>query len=150
MNARPQIDEEIHFETGNRPQIADGIYLARYTHHETGFCFGTAKVYLWFKIVSPGSCFDVSVYRAYRAIKIKGKPKRNGGFTVKRGSDLYLDLVRLLDMRTRPDRVSATALAGKAYSIKTRTVTKDYRQRALPEWDRYSVVDSIVRAETSN
>ena len=59
------------------------------------------------------------------------------------------DMVRALDVKARPDRISATALANRVWSIRTRTVTHDYRQRAIPDWDRYSVVDTILRAETS-
>jgi hypothetical protein len=35
-------------------------------------------------------------------------------------------------------------LRGKILRLKVRTVTKDYRQRDLPEFDHYSVIEDIT------
>ena len=141
--------DDIRFESPERPTFPDGDYSAIYTHHETAFVFKTPKVFVWFRIVSSGPAHNAMVYRAYRVRSLTGKARRNGGFAVKRGMEFYSDMVRALDVRARPDRISATALANKVWCIRTRTVTHDYRHRALPDWDRYSVVDTILRAETS-
>ena len=88
------------------------------------------------------------VYRAYRVKLLTTKQGRNGGFKASRGSDIYHDLGRILDIRLRPDRVSASALRGVVCGVRIRTVMKDYKQRPLFEWDQYSVIDKLLHAET--
>ena len=140
---------EITFDTSNpAPIIAPGTYEAVYVHHETKYIFQSPKVFVWFRIVSPGPAFDVLVYRAYRARALTTKAGRYGGFKVARGSDIYHDLGRILNTRVRPDRVSAIVLRGAVYRIKVRTVTKDHKQRPIPEWGQYSVVDQLLHSET--
>lgn len=143
------IEGEIAFDTTNRaPSIAPGRYEAIYTHHETKFIYQCPKVFVWFRIVSPGPAFDTMVYRAYRVRALTTKQGKNGGFKASRGSDVYHDLGRILDIRLRPDRVSATALRGVVVSVSVRNVVKDHKQRPLLAWDQYSVIDKLLFAET--
>lgn len=140
---------EIVFDTTNRaPLIAPGDYEAIYIHHETKFIYQCPKVFVWFRVVSPGHAFDTMVYRAYRVKHLTTKQGKNGGFKASRGSDIYHDLGRILNIRLRPDRVSASALRGVVCSVRVRTVERDYKQRPLLEWDKYSVIDSLLHAET--
>jgi hypothetical protein len=140
---------EISFDTSNRaPLIAPGEYQAIYVHHETKYIFQCPKVFVWFRIVSPGPAFDVMVYRAYRVRALTTKQGKHGGFKASRGSDIYYDLGRILNIRMRPDRVSATQLRGVVCGVRVRTVTKDHKQRPIPEWDHYSVIDDLLHAET--
>ncbi|MCA2997672.1 MAG: hypothetical protein ING75_03625 [Rhodocyclaceae bacterium] len=53
-----------------------------------------------------------------------------------------------MDVRIRPDRASATALRGVVIGVEVRTVVTDYRKRPLREWQRYSVIDKLLFAET--
>ena len=143
------IEGEIIFDTSNRaPLIPPGDYEAIYIHHETTIVFKCPKVFVWFRVVSPGPAFDTMVYRAYRVKKLTTKQGKNGGFMPSRGSDIYHDLGRILNIRLRPDRVSAAALRGVVCSVRVRTVEKDYKQRPILEWDRYSVIDKLLHAET--
>jgi hypothetical protein len=129
-----------------RPLLPDGKYEAAYLGHETAFVFQNAKVFLRFCIVTPGDYFGMEVFRAYRANRLVGKPCKNGKFKLRRGSDLFTDVARLLNVKARPDRISLQSLKGETWVIKTRTVVADYKQRPLPEWARYSVVDEILGA----
>jgi hypothetical protein len=140
---------EIVLDYENRaPMITPGEYQAIYTHHETKFIYQCPKVFVWFRVVSPGPAFDVMVYRAYRVRALTTKAGKHGGFKASRGSDIFHDLGRILDMRLRPDRVSARALAGVVYRVAVRTVVKDHKQRPIPEWAQYSVIDKLLSAET--
>lgn len=130
-----------------RLNLPDGIYEAAYLGHDTAFLFKTAKVFLRFRIVTTGPFHAVELYRAYRARALVGRPGKGGRFKLARGSDLYYDLGRLLHLRARPDRISLQGLLGCIWRIRVRTVTTDYKQRALPEWDRYSVVEEILGLE---
>jgi hypothetical protein len=140
---------EIVFDCANRaPLIKPGDYDAIYLHHETKFIYQCPKVFVWFRVVSPGPAHNVMVYRAYRVRALTTKQGKNGGFKASRGSDIYHDLGRILNIRLRPDRVSATALRGVVCSVRIRTVNKDYKQRPIPAWDQYSVIDRLLHAET--
>lgn len=130
----------------DKPLLPDGRYEAAYLGHETAFVFQNAKVFLRFRIVTPGEQFGMEVFRAYRATKLVGKPCKNGKFKLRRGSDLFTDVARLLDIKARPDRLSLHSLKHKVWLIKTRTVVADYKQRPLPDWARYSVVDEILQS----
>jgi hypothetical protein len=145
----PDPDEEaIEFGGDDRVRIPDAEYSAVLVYHETSFIFRTPKVYLWFRIIDPGPLFEVMVFRAYRVKRITGKPKRNGGFKLGRGSDLFMDLVRLLGIKSRPDRISPRELRNRIWRIRTRTVKTDYAQRALVEWQQYSVVGKLLRSDS--
>lgn len=135
--------------SGLPPTVPDEIYSAIFTHHETAFVFRTSKVFLYFRIIDPGEHFGKILYRAYRAGALKGEPRRNGGFKLRRGSDLLSMIFRILEIsKARPDRVSLHEIKNCVLKIKTRTVTKDYQQHALPECMRYSVVADIIEKTT--
>jgi hypothetical protein len=143
------VEGEITFDTSNRaPLIPPGEFQAMYVHHETKFIYQCPKVFVWFRIVSPGPAFDAMVYRAYRVKALTTKQGKNGVFKASRGSDIYYDLGHILKIRMRPDRVSATALRGVVCSVRVRTVTRDFKQRPIPAWGHYSVIDQLLRAET--
>jgi hypothetical protein len=143
------------------PLIPDAVYEAVLTHYEGCVMHSwknAAKVYLHFKIVTPGEHFGTRVYRAYNVRRLRGKvgkvgtPQKNCGFAVGRRSELLRMLVRVLDLRIRPDRVSLLKLKGSVLRIRTRTVTKgaaeDGRQIELPAALRYSVVADILGKNT--
>lgn len=142
---RQEPDCDIAVDPGtNTVLIPNGCYRAIFIHHNTKFMFNSWKVFLWFRIVELGEHFGKEVYAAYRAdISKAGKLK------IGRRSNLFVMLGRVLEIRLRPDRVSFRDLKHCVLLISTRTVTKDYRQRLLPEWERYSIVDDVLRKETS-
>lgn len=146
MEAHNHDGWDVELIEDNRPLLPDGRYEAAYLGHETAFVFQNAKVFLRFRIVTPGTYFGLEVFRAYRATKLVGKPCKNGKFKLRRGSDLFTDVARLLDVKARPDRLSLQFLKHQVWLIKTRTVAVDYKQRPLPDWARYSVVDEILQS----
>ena len=97
-----------------------------------------------FRIIEPGEHYGKLLYRAYRVKALRGKPGKNGGFKCTRHQELFKMLVRVLDLKSRPDRISLNQLRGKVLKISIRTVKQDYRQQDLPEFCWYSVVDDII------
>jgi len=140
---------EIELVDKIRPLITDGKYSARYIYHETAKAFNEDKVYVYFDIVDPGENFGIRLYRAYRVNSLIGQPRKNGRFTVKSRSELFLTLCNLFGERKsfRPDRISLCDLKNKIISVKVRTVVKDYKQRKLPECLKYSVIDKLIEIE---
>lgn len=148
-HARGQRDADawdIEVAESAHPRIVDGDFEAVFVRHETALLFKTGKVFLWFRIVAPGPHFGVEICRPYRCREIIGRPGKGGRFKLNRGSDLFKDLARLLDVARRPDRISLHDLRGPVWVIRTRTVDHDHRQRPIPEAARYSVVSEILHA----
>ena len=137
-------DDEIAV-TGFHPLLPEQFFEGRFVGYSTLFIFGTAKVVLAFEVTEPGEYHGARLIRAFRVRKIKGRPRPDGKFVLHAGGDLYRTLVRLLDIRARPDRITLRPLRHMLFKIKPRTVVVDSRQRALPEGSRYSVVDEIER-----
>jgi len=134
--------------THYKPRVPDGEYRAVMLGHQTAFVFRTAKVFLRFRIIDPGPHFETELFKAYRVHKLRGKPGPGGQISLRPQGELFTDLVRLLHIRRRPDRMSLRDLKGCVWKVRTRTVTVDYQQRPLPEWMQYSTVDEIIQAET--
>ena len=128
----------------DEPLIPDGEYEAVMTHYETGYVFKTSKVFLHFRITTPGDYHGYSLYRAYRVKALKTKAGKSGGFTLNKRSDLLLMLVKVLGLNPRRDRPSLQPLKGKLLRIRSRTVKTGSKQQPLPESLWYSVVDDVL------
>lgn len=132
------------------PLIPEGHYLVSYSHHETKRLFKTPKVFVHFKIVDQGPYFGIQIFRAYRVNEIVGKERKNGRFKLKSRSELFLALCGLHDRKLRPDQISIRPLKNSLIKASVRTVSKDYKQRTLPECLRYSVVDKLIGLEVGS
>jgi hypothetical protein len=128
---------------GHKPMIPPGDYLARFIGHETAVLFAKAhKVALQLEICE-GPYQGIRLMRYFRVKQLVGKPGKGGKFKLAAGGDLYRMLARVLDVRTRPDRISLRDLKTMLFKIRVRTVTKDRDNRPLAEGVQYSVIDSI-------
>jgi hypothetical protein len=125
------------------PLIPDGVYEATLIAHETAFFGRSAKVYLRMRLVCPGEHHGKELYRAYPVKALVGRPAKHGRFRLSKHQLLFKTLCRLLNLKSRADRISVQGLKGRVLRITTRTVKKDYRQVEHPQFCWYSVVDSI-------
>jgi len=130
-----------------KPHIPAGEYVASFSHYETKRIFKTPKLFLHFEVIGPGPYCGTKLYCVFRASSLVGKEGKNGRFRVRTRSELFLTLCRLQPDTFRPDRISLRGFKGALFRVRVRTVEKDYLQRALPEFLRYSVVDSILSIE---
>ena len=135
----------------HRPLILAGDYKAMYIRHEVAELRRfdkQAKLFLWLRIVDPPHV-GLELYRSYRIAKIIGKSR----FVMRRESDLAHMLSKVLGIHRRPDQVSLRTLKGRVLLVKVATVTHGMRgwpprRVELPEWQHYSVVRDVLRAET--
>lgn len=133
--------------------IPEGEYQAKFTGHDTSYVFKTPKAFLHFEIVDPGEYCGAELFRAYRVAALIDKPRqgessvRNGKFKLKARSSLFEMLCRVLDIQTRPDRISVRDLKNHVLKIKVRTVTTNYRGKPLPGFLQYSTVDEVMGIE---
>ena len=125
------------------PKIPEGLYKAVFVRAETAVVFKCPKIFLYFRIVQMGSFYETELYRPYRVYAIAGKG-RSTKFTLKPRSELLRMLRRISGSPVRRDRASLSVLRGKVLQIQVRTVTKDYRQRVLPDFDQYSVIEDVI------
>ncbi|HKQ22896.1 MAG TPA: hypothetical protein VJT81_00455 [Burkholderiales bacterium] len=149
MSALPKLavvsNDDIQIDYGTEVLIPDATYEVVYQGHKTALVFGKhPSVSLRFRIITPGEYFGKEIARHYRVAKLKGEPRENGAFTLRRNSLLFLELVRLSDFKQKPSRISLSVLRGCAFEVSTRTVKKSWhKQTKLPIWLQYSVVDRI-------
>jgi len=128
------------------PLIPPGRYQAVYQHHETALFSKPPRVYVHFRIVG-GEHDGARLYRAYRVERLNGRGRKNGTFKVRHTSELFRQFVRVTGGSERPDRIALSRLRSCVLLVSVRTVETDYRQRALPEALRYSVVDEMLSVE---
>ena len=60
------------------PLIPSGRYSVTFLHHELGMAFKVPRLFLHFRIVTPGNCFGATVYRAFRVRSANVKKKKGG------------------------------------------------------------------------
>ena len=124
-------------------RLPDGQHLCKYLGHETVFLFKSGKAILNFEVTQGEPHAGTRLIKPYR-VRLNGRPSKGGRFELGRSSELLRDIVRLNDMKIRPDRISLQFLARSLWVVQTRTVERDYQQRPIPEPLRYSVIDTIV------
>lgn len=136
--------QPIKIEGREWPLISPGEYEAAFLHHETdNKAFGGApKLYAHFSLIDPGVMGKV-LYKAFNVKSLKGKPGKNGKFTLSHRQDLTF-LLCDLDHKVRLDRVSLHMLKEGTWRVRVRSVTRDSRQRSLPPQLQYSVIDTVL------
>jgi hypothetical protein len=158
VSAAPQLhavesdDAELVLDArDHRPLIPEGEYKAVYVRHEVAEVRRfdkQPKLFLRLRLVDPPHV-GLELYRSYRITKIVGKSR----FVMRRESDLAHMLSKVLGIHRRPDQISLKSLKGRVLlvrvgSVKTGTRGWPPKRVELPEWQHYSVVRDILRAET--
>ncbi len=135
---------QIEIDWGESLLIPAGEYQAVYvTHEATNGSFGH-KLKVVFRIVTQGPYFETLIPAWYN-IKDGSTGKRCGSkIKVARGSKLTSELLKVLQIKTRIDRLTPAMLRNYLLLVKVRTVLTDSRQKKLSEPQQYSIVDSLV------
>jgi len=105
------------------------------------------KLKLIFRVLDMGPHFGVHLERWYNVARHIGKRGRSGGFKVGARSDAYREFCSLITAPMRPDRVPLGNLKREIVIGRVRTVTKDRKQRDIPEAAQYSVIDELLRVK---
>ena len=139
-----QTDPEFFIDTKYLPpKIPEGVYEGVFVRQEMAVVFKCPKIFIYFRITELGHYHGIELFRAYR-VNAKSKPGKSPKMTLKPRSELLRMIQRVSGDKIRRDRASLSVLRGKILRLKVRTVTKDYRQRDLPEFDHYSVIEDIT------
>ena len=139
-----QADPEFLIDTKYLPpKIPEGVYQGVFVRQEMAVVFKCPKIFVYFRITELGQHHGVELFRAYR-VNTQPRPGKSPKLILKPRSELLRMIQRLSGEKVRRDRASLSTLRGKLLKITVRTVTKDYRQRDLPEYDQYSVIEDIT------
>lgn len=115
--------------------VPEGRYEVSFVRAQKHKQFGGTKLYITFKICSPGPYFGLEIFRAY-----------NFSDRLTRGLDLYKELTLIYGKRLRKNtKLSIELFEGKVLEVSVRTVKQNRKQADLPEHLQYSVIDRIVR-----
>ena len=126
--------------------VPDGEYTVAYLHHKTWLFKGKyPKVTISFAIQDYGEFHLRQINAYYNARKLKGKPSKNGHFSIGWKSDLMLDYSTLFGSPERNDRISMCRFKNCLIQVRTRVVKRNREQREYPEGMQYSVVDRLLK-----
>ena len=131
------------------PLVKPGEYQMVYVTRSTTYVYKTPKLVIRFRIVDSGEFFGVELERWYNCKRLIGKPGNNGGFVPPRHGDFLLEYTTLfptaLTRDCRLDRISFTPFKNSILTGKVDTVTRNSKQRELPQTLQYSVVRELLK-----
>lgn len=123
------------------PAIADGEqYQVCFIRAEKTHQWGRPKVFLWFRLVTPGEWCGEEFFMACNvASNCRWGPSHKywQAWTLASGQ-----------RPKRGDRMSIKIFKGKVFRARIRRVTKTAKQTARPPELQYSVVDQLLEVET--
>jgi len=129
---------------GDSPLIPPGEYQAVYVFHETTKGSFGIKLKVVFRITSQGEYFETLIPAWYNIIDGSIGKRKSGKIKVARGSKLTSELLKVLQIKTRIDRLTPAMLRGYVLIVNVRTVKTDSRQKKLTLPQQYSVIDSLI------
>jgi len=128
------------------PCIPSGKYRLAFDYFETAKMFNHDKLVLSFKVIDFGDAFETPLKRFYNVDHLKGKPQKNGNFKATKGGDFMIEYLTVFPnyVPSRLDRINMEVFKDKVIIGKVKTVTKNNRQRQLPEPMQYSVIEQLI------
>ena len=123
------------------PLVPDAEYQIGFIRAERGHFENRERIFLWFRIVTPGEYFGTELYLVCPC-------PTNGRKIFGLGSKLVAAATVALGQRPkRRDRLSTRMFAGKVFLARTRTVTLDHKGKQRPREDHYSVLAELLCVE---
>jgi hypothetical protein len=122
-----------------------GIYEVTLHKHWKGILYGKSpKLILVFRILDIGPYFGKHIYRCYN---IKGLTKRKEIIPKGWHSDFVREYSRLFGVPRKLRNIGVEQYKNKVFSCRPRTVTKDRKQKPLPDALHYSVIDELLEVK---
>lgn len=125
-----------------RPLIPEGIYEAVCTAYEEAFVFGkTLKLFLHFKIITPGEHLGTTLFMAFNI----GKHRK-----LALGSRYYKYWL-MMNGWQRPSRnakMSPRIFLNKSYEVFVKIVKPELNGIEMPANCHYSIIEQLVRVNT--
>lgn len=115
-------------------------YEASYVRCEKGNVKGDEKLFIHFKLLTPGPWFGETFFMSCKVV-------RNGKWTP--GSKFYAMWTLANGKQpNRADRMSTRVFRGKIFRVRIQTVTNTAEQKARPPELRYSVIRELLELKT--
>ncbi|WP_447983229.1 hypothetical protein [Nitrospira sp. Nam74] len=115
-------------------------YEVAFTRAEREWMWGQEKLFLWFKIITPGPWLGAELYMACNAAP-KGRWTPSYKFWC-----AYV--LAHGDRPNRADRISTAVFRGKVFRARIRTVKKTAKQSDRTPAQQYSVIDEVLERLT--
>ena len=130
------------------PLVAPDIYRLRFVGYRTALVYRKApKVALLFRIIDQGEYYETEVSRWYNVKRLMGKPGKSGKFQIGRYSDFLREYLTLFpDAANRLDRISFKPYRSNVITGRIETVTRNAKQKPLPELMQYSIIRELLEA----
>lgn len=129
-------DIEFPFSSEIPPLVPEGPYDLGFVRPQTKRMFGGERLFLWFRIVTPGEWCGRELYMTCTVAP-------NGKWTP--SHKYYLAWVLATGNRpNRRDRLSTVVFRNKVFRGKVRPVTKTSKQSPRTLEQQYSVVEELV------
>ena len=123
------------------PLVPEAEYHVGFVRAEKGQFKNRERLFIWFRIVSPGEHFEKELYLVCPCPSNRGNVFGHGSKLVEAAT------VALGHTPTRRDRLSTRMFRGKIFLALTRTVMRDYEQELRPSNSRYSVIKKLLSVE---
>jgi len=134
------------------PLIKPGKYSLGFDHHVTARLFNQPKLILWFTVLSDGEYYGIKLQRYYNVRSLIGKLGKDGKYRPSGwSSDLIREYAHLFGSipDDRLDRFSLKPYKNVIITGEVKTVTQDSKKRGIPVCVQYSVIERLIKAETT-
>lgn len=134
--------QECPFDAERPILMPEGKYDVMLVRYWKGFLFGRApKLILVFRVITEGDYFGKHLYRCYN---IKGLSKRKDIIPKGWHSDFVREYGRLFGNPLKLRDIGVRKFKNKVFDCEVRTVSRDAKQRPLPDDMKYSVIDALL------
>lgn len=128
--------------------VEPGTYLLQFVRHETVRQFRSAKLILYFRVVTAGPALGAILCRYYAVQSVATKSRRKGGsFQFGQKCDFFREYCRVLGPPSRPDRITPVNYRNSVVTGEVVTVTMGHDQLEIPDGARYSKVARLLSLE---
>jgi hypothetical protein len=129
-------DIEFPFNSEIPPRVPNGEYEVSFLRVKRKPMFGNERVFLWFKILTPGEWYGRELY-----MTCKVPPNGRWGTS----SKFLLSWVLAAGKNpTRRDRMNTSVFRNKVFRAKIRVVTETWKQAKRTREQEYSVIDELL------
>ncbi len=136
-------DDDLSFPVNDSipPAVPNGEgYEAMFLRAEQKPQYGRPKVYLWFRLITPGDWHGQEFYMPCNVVL-------NGRWTA--SCKFWQAWVLAAGRRpTRADRMSTSVFRNKVFRVRMRKVLKTAKQTDRTPAQQYSVIDELLEART--
>lgn len=138
-------DQDSPLDSERPVLIKPGTYEVALVRYWKGYLYGkSSKLILVFRITNFGPHYGKQLYRCYN---IKGLTKRKEIIPKGWHSDFVREYSKLFGAPRKLRDIGIRSFKSRIFTCTVRTVSKDFKQRPLPDDMQYSVIDELLKVQ---